>query len=695
MKAVVRIGLLAVALVVLPAFSVPALGQCPAQTFSQFEADAYTVRDVRVTGPLLNRSALRDGVVVPLVKPGARVEAARLESARQALRTFLRDAPSSFESPLTLTVITADVANCDPAARTLDVVYQVLTTKVQLAWSRTPERARQEATDPAGQLALAPSPSRFSITPLVRYSALEHVVAGGRLSAALPRVFERLAAEVTASDVVTNVDVELTGGGGERDGSFFRGLEWSGRYHQEDRPTGDHHESVQHVAAQFAALSRPLGSLGAVARLTSALQGADTTSNFTFGSLPAGYSANARYTAWKSAAGVSFRSRRHAVSGSYGIQLGFTSGEGLVDFRKSIGEVVYDGRFAGGAAWLRRRAIEVGSRLSAGRLSGTEGIPAAERFLGGNVAVPFLGGDRWDLRENPVVRSFPAFSFASPGGDTLAGGDYFVAYNLTASMPAWVLPLVPAEITEDRVVRQTLEGQLNSAETALETTYKISDPAHQRAMATSQSLTPTLEAMQARLEELAPSIPAAAKTGAQSCQDQIETLIDSVEAIGPATYVGSLLAEPVDEADATLPSVIRVCVNAGVALDDMPLTMLGRTLVAARASLADQIAQIDVERARRLAAADMSFARDTVGIVMDEMNAISVGPVFIFDVATLGQRQEPASHRTSYAVGTGIRLSVASSLHLSAGYVWNANRAAGERPGAAFATLELTTLLGR
>jgi hypothetical protein len=694
MTALVRITLLAGALIVLPAFSVPALGQCPAQTISQFEADGYTVRDVRVTGPFVNRSALRETIVAPFVKPGSRVEAARLDAARLALRTFLRDAPALFESPLTLTVITADVDNCDRDRKTLDVVYQVLTTKVPLAWSRTLEGARQEADDPAARLALAPAPARFSITPLLRYSALEHIVGGARLSARLPRAFERLDADVTASDVVTNVDIQLTGSR-EREGDFLRGLEWSGSYHHDDRPTGDHHVAMQHVAAQFAASSQPLGSMGGVVRLATALQAADTTTDFTFGALPAGYFSRARYAAWKSAVGVTFRARRHAFSGSYGIQLGFTSADALVDFRKSVGEVVYDGRFAGSAAWLRRRAIEVGSRLTAGRLSGTAGIPAVERFIGGTTAVPFLAGDHWDLRENPVVRSFPAFSFASPGGDTRAGGDSFVAYNLTASLPVWVRPLVPTEITEDRVVRQTLEGQLNSAESALETTYKISDPAHQRAMTTSRSLTPTLEGIQSRLEALQPSIPDSLKTAAQSCLDQIQTMIDAVDAIGSATYVGSLLAEPVDEGDATLPSVIRVCINVGVGSNDAPLAALGRTLVAARSALADQIAQIDVGRARSLAVTDMAFARDTVGVVMDEMNAISVGPIFMLDIARLGQRQEPATDRTRYGVGTGVRLSVASSLHVSGGYVWNANRGAGERRGAAFAALELTTLLGK
>jgi hypothetical protein len=340
--------------------------------------------------------------------------------------------------------------------------------------------------------------------------------------------------------------------------------------------------------------------------------------------------------------------------------------------------------------------VDVVSRVGAGRLTGDEGVPAAERFFGGNVAVPFLAGQPWDLRANPVLRSFPAFSFSDAGAGAAAGGDSFLSYNLTASMPVWVKPLVPRDVSEDVFLRQGIEGMLNSSESTLETIYKISDPAHQRAVAASRPLKAALESIDARLLELQPAIPEPLNDAAQSCQDEVQILMDTVDAISPRTYVGALLAEPVEEGDATLPSVVRRCVDGlSAKLGDATFAQAGSQLAATRVAIADEIAQIDVPAARRLAVRDMSFARDTVGNVMDEMTAIAISPMLVFDVARLGQRQQPSSDVTRAGVGTGVRLSVASSLHVSAGYVWNANRAPNERRGAAFAALELTTLFGR
>ena len=686
------LSLLGPVLLLMPVLSASAFAQCPDQTFDVFETQGYAVHEVRVSGPLLNASALRDDVLAPFVKAGSPVQAAGIESGKAALRKVFEQTPSLFESRVAATVISPDVNACNSTTKTLDVVYRVFTTKVPLALSRTFEGRGEEAKDPAARLAVAGAPVRYRITPLLRYSALEHVVTGGRLTLNLPRAFNRFDAEVTASDVVLNIDVELAGEH-ESDAAFIRRTEWRGGYHRHDRPTDDHEATEEEFAAQLAALSRPLGSIGAVLRAATSIEGGRADTDFAAADLPPAYLPDAGYGTWKTAAGVTFMSRRHALSGAYGLQLGFTSGKAAIDYTKSIGEVTYDGHFAAGVG---HHALDVASRFGFGRLSGDEGVPAADRFFGGNVAVPFLAGEQWDVRANPFLRSFPAFSFSNVGNDASAGGDYFLSYNLTASLPVWVKPLVPRDVSEDTVLRQGVDGLLTSAESTLETSYKISDPAHQRAVMASSPLKAILESIDARVTELLPTMSEPLKTAAQTCQDQVQVLTDVVDAISPKTYVGALLSEPVDEGDATLSSVVRACVdNLTAKLGDAVLAQKGGELAATRKAIADQVAQIEVATARRLAVRDMSFARDTVRTVMDEMNAIAIGPVFVFDVARLGQHQPPASDVTRYGVGTGIRLTIASSFHFSAGYVWNANRPPAERRGAAFAALELTTLLGR
>jgi len=674
----------------------PASAQCPDQTLDVFEAQGFTVNRVIVSGPLLNGSMLRDDVVGPIVKAGSSLRKADVDSGRAALRQYFLRIPALFDSPVAATVVTADVDACDATTKRLDVVYLVFTTKVPLALSRTFESRDAESRDPASRLAMAAAPVHYQFTPLVRYNALEHVVAGGRAAVKLPGAIDSLEAEVTASDVVLNADLELTGSR-EPGSGFTRRLEWRGGYHRHERPTGDpdeHETREEKFALQLTALSRPLGSFGAVLRGSTQFEGGHADTDFATTDLPAAYRSDAGYGTWKSTAGATFRSRRYAWSATYGLQLGFTSGGDAVDFVKSVGDLAYDGHFAFPGA--DHYPLDVSARFGAGRISGDAGIPAAERFFGGNVAAPLLAGEEWDARATPVIRSFPAFSFSDPGNGGVAGGDYFLSYNLTTSIPVWIKPLVPREVTDDDFIRQSIDGMFTSGESFLETLYKISDPAHQRAVDASSPLKGILESIDARVQELLPTLSGARERVAERCQEQVETFMDTVDAISPKTYVGKLLSEPVDEDDATLPSVIRACVDAaGSSLADAALAKSGSALVAARTAIAAQIGHIDAEAAHRQAVREMRTPRETVATVLDEMNAVAIGPLFVFDAARLGQYTAPSSHLTRYAVGTGVGLTLASSFRFSAGYVWNTNRSPTERRGAAFATIELTTLLGR
>jgi hypothetical protein len=690
----VRLSLLCLAMF-LPGFATSIGAQCPDQTFDAFEAQGYKVRSVRVRGPLVDGNSLRDQVVAPMVTSGAPVRATAIESGKQALRAALLKRPSLFESRVAATIVVADVDACDQTAKQLDVVYRIFTTKVALGLSRTFESHPREVEDPAARLAIGETPARYRIAPLVRYDALEGLVGGARVSLALGRAFDRLEMNVEASNSVANLDLDLSGSL-DTDAGFIRTFEWRVGYHNHDRPTDEHELKEQGLAGQMTVATRPLGSIGGVVRFASALEAGDQDTNIAAGDLPPAYLRNAGYGRWKNAVGVTFRSRRHAFSGSYGLQLGHTRGRPFLDYTKSIGELGYDGHFAPTTGWLRHRPLGVTSRSAIGRLNGDDNVPAAERFFGGNMAVPFLTGEGWDFRGNPVLRSFPASSFSRLANGAAAGGDNFFSFNLTASIPAWFRPLVPPDVAADAFVRQAINGQLQSAETTLETSHKIQDPAHRRAVEAGQALKSILAAVRSRVAEILPTIQEPLKATAESCDEQADMLLAVVESITPKTYVGSLLAEPVDEDDATLSSVLRVCIdNLNARLADTALSAIGEQLAAARGALAEQIAHIDSANARRLAARDMTFARGAVDTIFDELNAVSVGPVLVFDVARLGQHAPPSRALTRYGVGAGVRLSIASAFHVSAGYVWNLDRSAPERHGAAFAAVELSTLFGR
>ncbi len=92
----------------------------------------------------------------------------------------------------------------------------------------------------------------------------------------------------------------------------------------------------------------------------------------------------------------------------------------------------------------------------------------------------------------------------------------------------------------------------------------------------------------------------------------------------------------------------------------------------------------------------MTLPRRTVRAVFEELNAVSIGPMLMVDAARLADRAQVRDPPLRVGVGSGVRISIVNTLHLSTGYLWNVSRAtSAERPGAAFAVLEFTTLLGR
>lgn len=692
MAAAFRLGA-AIALLILGPTCAWVRAQCLDQSFGTLEKQGYTVGTVRLTGAFLAGGGLSN-VVATHVVPGRPLTRSAVEAGREALASTIRETPTLFDPLVSATVVAAEVPSCDAIARRADVVYKVFTTKIGRSLGRTFESAAADAADPAARLGAGPSPLRFQVVPSVRFDSLERVVGGAHGWVTLGRVFDRLEAAVEGSSEIVNTDVDLAGSR-ERDAALMRLLEWRVGYHRHERLTGTESPqtaatdlTTQLVVAQGMAVTRPLGTMGSVFRFASAIEAGQQKGEVATGSVEPGLLDESGGGSWKGAAGITIRSRRHDFRGSFGLQLGLTRGAGAIDYVKSVADVAYTGRIPAGS----HRVLEIASQVGLGGLTGDDGVPVTERFFGGSAAVPFLVGDDWAFHATPGLRSFAASSFAGGGN----GGTSYQSLNVTASLPVWLRPLVPAEVASDADVRKQLDTQLDSGEQILETAYRVPDPAHVRAVAVATGpLLMQLAALRTRLAELLPLVPAEMKDTAEACDEQSDTLLATVEGITMRTYVGFLLAEPVDEDDATLSSVIKVCItDLNARLSDASLAGTGVQLRASRQGIADAISQIDVVKSRARAKDDMVFARQSVGIVLDELNAVSVGPVVIFDVARLAQATPTPLAQTRYGLGGGVRLSLASTLHFDAGYTWNVNRAAGERRGAAFAALEISTVFG-
>ena len=105
--------------------------------------------------------------------------------------------------------------------------------------------------------------------------------------------------------------------------------------------------------------------------------------------------------------------------------------------------------------------------------------------------------------------------------------------------------------------------------------------------------------------------------------------------------------------------------------------------------------RIDVVGAKAKAVRDMVFPRDVVHSIFHELNLWSLGPTLMFDGARIDLGEPTNETATRYALGAGLRFTLASTFHLTAGYVWNLNRDVGEPHGAAFFTIDLTAPFGR
>jgi hypothetical protein len=667
-----------------------AYGQCVETSFEAFEAQGFKVRQVQVTGPFVGRSALVELVSreAPL-KPGAAFTAAAIVRGQTLIREALRNTSSLVESPVHVTVVTRTVSECDQQARELDVVYQIFSTKLRVTGLATGEPRRGALDEPAAAQTVASATARFQVSPLLRYNAAERLVAGARVSWVLPGVFDVFEADVQASNSATYADIRFSG---ERltDSGWLRAANWRLAYAHADRPTERETLKTRALVAQVAAVTRPLGSNGAVIKVASLVEGGEQRSTPNAPGLASVSGTNGAFGSWKNAVNLDVQFRRQTLNASYGVQLGFTSAAEAVDYRKHVVDLAYDARVGPTRGWWAHRLVDIVARLGAGVLRGG-GTPTSERFFGGNVDVPFLSVPGWTLRGTPVLRSYPAYQL---NASELAahGGDNFVAFNLTTGLPLWVRPLVPAEISNDEEIQRLIDGQLGSAESTLEVVHKSADPAHRAIAASMPELETSLSAIQDRVATLAPTLSGAARASADDCDEQIATLLAT---IAESRYLAFLADESEDAV--SLASLQRVCIQGVNAhLKDADLDKRGREIETTLAFVRRQLDLIDTARAQERARKDMTLPRRTVRAVFEELNAVSIGPMLMVDAARLADRAQVRDPPLRVGVGSGVRISIVNTLHLSTGYLWNVSRAtSAERPGAAFAVLEFTTLLGR
>jgi hypothetical protein len=295
-----------------------------------------------------------------------------------------------------------------------------------------------------------------------------------------------------------------------------------------------------------------------------------------------------------------------------------------------------------------------------------------------------------------VIRAIPASRFfrSSDG----AGGEQFVSYNLTASYGFWRKPLVPAELTKDPDFTSELQGALGTVTSTLQNFYAMKDPNYTKVAAELPDLQDKLNALKTVVDTSQAShpgqLPAEFKACTKAVGGAIRRVNSAVTPNGAVPYglVESLLSDDPDEVQ--LIKVNAACErDLNAMLRDPALTAATSDVDKLRRNMRTEFQKIDQTKAEASATADMAFTRRTLKTLLNEVNIHSIGPVFVFDVATIGPEKDGVGG-IRYGPGGGIRFEIATIAHFTVGYAWNVkrNRGAGEGTGNIFFSIAVRDL---
>jgi hypothetical protein len=564
--------------------------------------------------------------------------------------------------------------------RQLDVVFRIFSAAPSPTLSTVFEwGARDKTPDQTAGLARTNAP--WLVAPEVGFDRARELAAGGRVKrtwANSRTPFNALIANGLVS-AESHVGSASLIGGDESPERWLRRTSWRVTFRDASDPAGDVHLDDRRLAAQFSGTSRPAG--GIVMRFGGVLDGGRLESGFGATELPAHTAAASDFTQSSVYAGVTGRRSRQSFTATYALMLGATGAGFHGDWRKHIGDAAHE------FWWPIRdhRLFEVEQRLTAGRLDTLGVVPASERFFGGaNDASAQLGED-WRLPIGPRIRSLPTNAFSVTG----AGGDRFVSYNSTVAFTVWGKPAVPPELSNDEAFGKQVHAQLTNARSVLEAVYRSGDE--------------NFQAIKARMPEIVDQLTraAAAEAAARSSSSLPEATFRPCEQALRASRMAATHAAADKPAQAygwveeMLPdgnnALVKVASRCGEHLADalrragVPVDSLvsASNAVQTSASFVERrFADIDQKSSAKRAADDLAYAQHAIDIILTQLNITSISPVFVFDVARLAPAGDDPYGGDRYAVGGGLRFTLASTVSMTVTYAANPRRRPGEGSGA-------------
>ena len=669
------------------------------------EQAGYSVRSFKIEDPFdfLPWIGARERRAATRIEPLISGKPFQYASVRDAAIRIIEEEnflPDTSETRIKLRLLIVRVKNC--SNKSVDVIYGVYSTQLQGALGAAPESRVEERKEPEKAAGLvnvdAPEAKPIRFAPAMGYDATDKLSGGGRFDYVKKNgsgVFNAARIEGQASSQMHMVAASATGS--RDDVGWLAHLEWNMKYANSFLPTESAKLKGGNLSAQFAGTSRSLGRSGIVLRFGGLLEGGNRQSDLNNARLTSDTVSNSPYGAAKIFVGLAARSSRNSISGSYGLQLAASERAVQVDWVKHIADIKHE-------LWLTlgdHRLLDLESQLTMGKIRTSGKIPLTERFFGGNHEQTFVTSDEWQIRANPVIRAIPGSRFfRTASGD---GGDSFVSYNLTAAYTLWRKPLVPSELTKDENFRSLLKAQLINAE-EFEKLYFLTKDEHFSALAAFIQKPEDSPKLQGALAELRTAVTAAQTAHPDQHQAKFQACLSAIrKANSRATsgsdkkgeelygFVVALLAADEDLLTQVNGTCVKDLNGAGGLNGDPDIAAKGGVVEQLRQDMEREFAQIDDEAASRKAQADIIFVRHTINTLLNDVNLYSLSPVFVFDVARLGERTSSVKS-VRYGPGVGLRLELVSAVHVTAGYAWNVKSGPGEGKGAMFFSMGLRDL---
>jgi hypothetical protein len=670
----------------------PASGEgCPKDP-SFYEGKYILAEDAEFGGGFAFLRSIR-GLGQPLLTDGMRKGAKfDLEGVRQFTKRLQDRLSAVAETRIHVGIVTVYLERCSPPDGTsgeLHLSVNVYDSNPSLALFRQFESRTVESEDAATAAQTAKRRSNVRIQPRTGFNESDKFLAGGTLSAGFSAgPIRSLLLDGTGSAKGGRADVEFAG-----DRSWESGLiefaVWRFGFQYSDRPAADDiNLAGSALYGSLRLTTHPLGDAGTVLRFASEVAGGNSQTSLYQGTLPSGTLASSSNRTWKSAAGLTTRIGTHSMTASYGLHLGGTRAERLLDYHKHFGDVAYSTYKLVGD----HKILEYETRVTAGTLQIRGAVPVGERFFGGNRETALFAGPEvsadWRIRTNPFLRGISANRFNRlSAGEPIIGGEGFVAWNNTIGLPLPFLnyPLLPSRVTEADDFKRALKTQLSANESALTVSYTAEDAEYKKAVEELPDVEAALKAALKITADIEKS-GGAGQGEAAKCSKLIKGKLPVLEEAAEALQV------VVDEqdSDAIIP-VVRACVErVRAAQPDPHLDEVVADLQNVSKVMRDLLANIDEAEVKKKVARDMALVNRVSNVFFKEASIVSIRPIVIFDIARMtGPTTATEPPGVRYSVGGGLRLQFLRALNLSFGYAANPHRLPSEGPGTFFFSMDV------